>query len=277
LQGNRLDWFESSLITGLLGGGLLLMVLFMLSEWFTAVPFFNLHMLSNLNLSHALITLGGVLVLLTAVGSIPAAYLAQVHGYRPLQTAPMMLLVALPQLLALPLVAALCNIRWIDCRWVLTVGLALLAFYCFAATQMSSEWIRDNFYSLQLIQIVAQPMAVMPLLMQATGGIAPQDGPFASAWFNTVRGLASVIATGVLDALTTARQHFHSNRLVDRLGNSPELAAEDSLSALAHRIHEQVVTLTSIDLYYCMGWLAAGLILLIPLMPSRVYPPRAAV
>ncbi|MFJ3485241.1 MFS transporter [Pseudomonas sp. NPDC090202] len=275
LQGNRLDWFESALIGWLLGGGALLLVLFMINEWFTAVPFFNLRMLTNLNLSHALLTLGGVLVVLTATGSIPAAYLAQVHGYRPLQTAPMFLLVALPQLIVLPLLAALCNLRWIDCRWVLTCGLCLLALYCFAATQMSPEWIRDHFYSLQLLQVLGQPMAVLPLLIQATSGIAPPDGPFASAWFNTVRGLASVVATGVLDALTTSRQHFHSNMLVDRLGNSPELAGSDSPASLAQRIHEQVVTLTSIDLYYCMGWVAAALILLIPLMTRRVYPPRA--
>ncbi|WP_341964578.1 MFS transporter [Pseudomonas sp. RC10] len=275
LQGNRLDWFESELITVLLLGGTAMLVLFMVNEWFTPVPFFKLQMLSNLNLSHALLTLGGVLVVLTATGSIPSAYLAQVHGYHPLQTAPMMLLVALPQLLVLPLLAALCNVRAVDCRWVLTVGLGLLSLHCFAATQMSPEWIREHFYGLQLLQVIGQPMAVLPLLMQATGGIAPADGPFASAWFNTVRGLASVIATGVLDALTTSRQHFHSNVLVDRLGNSPELAAQDTVASLAHRIHEQVVTLASIDLYYCMGWVAAGLLLLIPLMPSRVYPPQA--
>nr|WP_244182710.1 MFS transporter [Pseudomonas floridensis] len=275
LQGNRLDWFESSLICWLLGSGVLLLVAFMINEWFTPVPFFKLQLLAGLNLSHALLTLGGVLIVLTAVASIPSSYLAQVHGYRPLQTAPLMLIVALPQLLALPLVAALCNVRWIDCRWVLALGLGLLALYCGLATQMTSEWIRDNFYHLQLLQIIAQPMAVLPLLMQATGGIAPSDGPFASAWFNTVRGLSAVIATGVLEALTTARQHFHSNVLVDRLGNAPWLATDDSVASLTHRLHEQAVVLTSADLYVCMGWLAAWLILLIPLMPTRVYPPRA--
>ncbi|MFJ4143197.1 MFS transporter [Pseudomonas sp. NPDC089734] len=275
LQGNRLDWFESDLICALLGGGLVLLVAFMINEWFTPVPFFKLQMLGSRNLSHALLTLGGVLVVLTAVASIPSSYLAQVHGYRPLQTAPLMLIVALPQLLALPLVAALCNIRWVDCRWVLAIGLGLLALYCALATHMTSEWIRDNFYALQLLQIVAQPMAVLPLLMQATGGIAPPDGPFASSWFNTVRGLAAVVATGVLEALTTARQHFHSSMLVDRLGNSPWLATDDSIASLSHRLHEQAVVLTSADLYFCMGWLAFALILLIPLMPTRVYPPRA--
>ncbi|MNP72998.1 hypothetical protein D3C76_1696490 [compost metagenome] len=73
--------------------------------------------------------------------------------------------------------------------------------------------------------------------------------------------------------LTTARLHFHSTMLVDRLGNSP--LADSDAEGLAYRIHEQAVVLTSSDLYYCMALLALALILLIPLMPSRIYPPRA--
>ncbi|UWF49522.1 MFS transporter [Pseudomonas sp. N3-W] len=273
LQGNRLDWFESSLICGLLGGGLLLLVLFLINEWSQPVPFFKLQMLGIRNLSFALMTLAGVLVVLSAVVVIPSAYLAQVQGYRPAQTAPLMLVAALPQLLALPLVAALCNLRWVDCRWVLGLGLSLLALSCIGASQLTSQWIRDDFYGLQLLQIFGQPMAVLPLLMLATGSIKPIEGPFASAWFNTVRGLASVIAAGVLDALTRSRLHFHSTMLVDNLGNSP-LADSDS-PGLAHRLHEQAVVLTSSDLYLCMAGVALALILLIFWLPTRIFPPRA--
>jgi DHA2 family multidrug resistance protein len=35
-------------------------------------------------------------------------------------------LAAVPQLLIAPLVAALLNIRWIDCRWMLAAGVSLL-------------------------------------------------------------------------------------------------------------------------------------------------------
>jgi DHA2 family multidrug resistance protein len=273
LQGNRLDWFESSLIGWLLGGGLLLLVLFLVNEWSQPVPFFKLQMLGIRNLSFALLTLAGVLVVLLAVIIIPSSYLAQVQGYRPIQTAPVMLLMAVPQLIALPLVAALCNVRWVDCRWVLGIGLSLLALSCIGGSQLTSAWIRDDFYGLQLLQIFGQPMAVLPLLMLATGSISPQEGPFASAWFNTVKGLAAVIATGVLDALTTVRLHFHSTVLVDNLGNSP-LADSDS-AGLAHRLHQQAVVLTSSDLYLCMAGIALALILLIFWLPTRIYPPRA--
>ncbi|MGZ9741722.1 MFS transporter [Pseudomonas sp. GNP012] len=272
LQGNRLDWFESNLICGLLGGGLLLLVLFLGGEWSQPIPFFNMQMLGIRNLSFALLTLAGVLVVLQAVIIIPSSYLAQVQGYRPVQTAPIMLLAALPQLIALPLVAALCNFRWVDCRWVLGIGLSMLALSCVGGSQLTSAWIRDDFYVLQWLQIFGQPMAVLPLLMLSTGSINPMQGPFASAWFNTVKGLSAVIATGVIEALTTARLHFHSTMLVDRLGNSP-LAERDSVS-LAHRLHEQALVLTSSDLYLCMAGIAMTLILLIFWLPTRIYPPR---
>ncbi|MGX1089310.1 MFS transporter [Pseudomonas sp. AP3_22 TE3818] len=272
LQGNRLDWFESNLICGLLGGGLLLLVLFLGGEWAQPMPFFKMQMLGIRNLSFALLTLAGVLVVLQAVIIIPSSYLAQVQGYRPVQTAPIMLLAALPQLIALPLVATLCNFRWVDCRWVLGIGLSMLALSCVGGSQLTSAWIRDDFYVLQWLQIFGQPMAVLPLLMLSTGSINPMQGPFASAWFNTVKGLSAVIATGVIEALTTARLHFHSTMLVDRLGNSP-LTERDSAS-LAHRLHEQALVLTSSDLYLCMAGVAVTLILLIFWLPTRIYPPR---
>ena len=139
---------------------------------------------------------------------------------------------------------------------------------------LTSAWIRDDFYALQWLQIFGQPMAVLPLLMLATGSINPMDGPFASSWFNTVKGLSAVIATGVLETLTTARLHFHSTMLVDHLGNSPLVDADSA--GLAHRLHEQAVVLTAADLYLCMAGIAVALILLIFWLPTRVFPPRAA-
>lgn len=58
---------------------------------------------------------------------------------------------------------------------------------CIGSAHLTSAWIRDDFYGLYLLQIFGQPMAVLPLLMLSTGSIQPIDGPFASAWFNTVK------------------------------------------------------------------------------------------
>jgi DHA2 family multidrug resistance protein len=85
--------------------------------------------------------------------------------------------------------------------------------------------------------------------------------------------LAAVVATGVIEALTTSRLHFHSSMLVDSLGNAP--LADHSDAGLAHRLHEQAVVLNASDLYLCMAGVAVTLILLIFWLPTRIYPPRA--
>ena len=264
------NWFESQMIRIFIVGGLGLLVLFFINEWSHPLPFFKLQLLKIRNLSHALITLAGVLFVLLAVIKIPSSYLAQIQGYRPLETAPVMLMVALPQLIALPLVVALCNLRWVDCRWVLAIGLGLLALACGLGSQVTSTWSRENFYVLQGIQIIAQPMAVIPLLMLATGGLNPADGPFASAWFNTVKGFSAVAASSLLQVLTVNREHFHSMMLVDRLGNSPLLSAG---ADLARRVHQQAMVLTSSDLYLFVAALALLLVVFIPFGPTRIYPP----
>ncbi|NPT56653.1 MFS transporter [Paraburkholderia elongata] len=273
----------------LLIGAAIMFVLFLVNEWFHPLPFLKIQLLARMNLTHALITLGGVLLIFVAVASVPAAYLAEVKGYRPLQSAPLSLCVALPQLLALPLVAALCNIRAIDCRWILATGIGLIVLTCGVGSYLTSDWVRDNFYVLQIIQIFAQPMAVIPLLMLATNGMAPAEGPFASAWFNTIKGLASVVGTGVTEGFFAMREHFHSNVLVDQLGNRPHALAMANdgfarvtglphhafLQLLDERMREQAMVLASADVFRLMALVAVALIVLIPLIAPRVYPPCA--
>lgn len=288
-QGTRLGWTDSPLICLLFVASAILLVLFLVNEWFHPLPFFKIQLLARMNLTHALITLGGVLLIFVAIAGIPAAYLAEVKGYRPLQSAPLSLCVALPQLLALPIVAALCNVRAIDCRWILATGIGLIALTCGIGSNLTSDWTRENFYVLQIIQIFAQPMSVIPILVLATNGLAPVEGPFASAWFNTIKGLASVVGTGVTEGFFTMREHFHSNVLVDQLGNRPQVlaGANDGLMRAAElphpallpllddRIREQALVLASADVFRMMALIAVALIVLIPLLAPRVYPPSA--
>ena len=292
-QGTRLGWLDSPLIGCLLVLGTALLVLFLVNEWFHPLPFFKIQLLARRNLAHALMTLGGVLVILVAVPGVPAAYLSEVHGYRPLQSAPLALCVALPQLLVLPAVAALCNMRRVDCRWVLAAGLVLIALSCIVASFMTAAWIRDNFYVVQALQVFAQPMAVIPLLMLATNGMTPAEGPFASSWFNTVKGFAAVVGTGITEGVTTMREHVHSNVLIDRLAHQAQAQAQafavmqgdlstrlgfDHRAVLAlidQRVREQAVVLASADVFRIMAALAVCLIVLIPVIPTRVHPPRA--
>ena len=281
LQADRLDGFESATIRALTAGGLTLLAAFLVNEWFHPLPFFRLQLLARRNFTHGLLTLAGAVMLLTAVAAIPGHHLAGVHGYRPLQTAPLSLLVAVPLLLSLPLTAALLNLRWVDSRWVLATGCLLMALTCVAGSRITAEWIRDDFYWLQSLQIVAQPMLILPILMGVTTGLPPAEGPFASAMFNSLKTFSAALATGLLETWGTAREHLHSNQLVDQLGNRAQLSAgavldnATGLAPLAHRLHEQALVLASADLYRLAACVAFALLLLVPLLPVRIAPPPA--
>jgi MFS transporter, DHA2 family, multidrug resistance protein len=278
LQGDRLDWLNSELIRAAFGGGALLFVVFLFNEWFHPLPFFKLQMLSRRNFLHGLTTLLGTVILLVGVAAIPGQFLARAHDYRPLQTAPLALLLAGPLLIALPLTAAVLNLRRVDSRWVMATGLALMVTSCMMGSFMTSEWIRDNFYLLQSLQILAQPMVIMAILMGVTTGLPPTEGPFASAMFNTVKTFSAAVATGLIEGVGTAREHFHSSMLVDQLGNHALVMGQSAdtpygLAELAQRIHEQAVVLTSADLYRVMACIAVALLCLVLVLPVRIYPP----
>ncbi|MET3232897.1 UNVERIFIED_ORG: DHA2 family multidrug resistance protein [Burkholderia sp. 1263] len=278
LQGDRLDWLNSTFISTMFYCGALLFAAFLVNEWFHPLPFFKLQLLARRNLAHGLLTLVGAVVLLVGVAVIPGQYLAQVHGYRPLQTAPLSLLLAIPLLIALPVTAAVLNLRQVDHRWVMALGLCLIATTCFLGSFMTSAWVRENFYWLQSLEIAAQPMVIMGILMGVTTGLPPTEGPFASAMFNTLKAFTGAAATGLIEGVGTAREHFHSSMLVDRLGNNTLVTgqgidAAHGLGELAHRIHEQAVVLTSADLYRLMAGVALAFLFVIPVLPVRVYPP----
>lgn len=273
-QGERLDWLNSSLIYVLLIGGLGLLALFLINEWYHPLPFFNLQLLGKRNLSFSLITLGGVLLIMVSLVNITSGYLSAIQGYRLEQTSDMMLWVSLPQLITLPIVAIICNTPKVDCRWVLAISLLLMAAACVLASQLTPDWHGNNFKTISLLQAIAQPMAVIPLLMMATGGLLPTDGPFAAAWFNAVKGFAATAAGGVIALLSRQRGDFHSGVIADGYGTAYRTTSE-SIGELTQLASSQGYVLASADLYMLVSGLALLLTGLIVVMPTRIYPPRS--
>ena len=291
LQGDWLGWFQSPLIGGLLVGGSLLLVLFLINESLQPVPFFGLGILKRRNFSHALVTLTGTLIIFSTSMGVTAGYLASIQGYRPLQSAPVALLIAVPQLIVLPALAALCNRRWMDCRWLMIVGLGLCALSLVAMSKVTSDWSRTSYYAPLALQVLGQPMVVIALLMSSTSVVTPAEGPLASAWFNTIRSIAGVVGTAVTTGLLRLQGETHGTQLADQVGGHPQALGfevqqlmqsgartiPDALSALGHQVAAQAHVLAAADLYQLMALLSLMLLVAVPLVPRRVLPPMATV
>ena len=280
-QGERLDWLNSPLITLLLLTAALCIPAFLVNEWFHPLPLFKLQLLKRRNFGYGLATLCLFMFVGLAGSAIPAGYLTHIQGYRPLQTMPTALIIAMPQLLIAPLVALLINRNWVDSRYVIAFGLGLLTLACIGGSLITSEWIRDDFYALQLLHTFGQPMVVVPLLMIATGVIQPLEGPFASSMVNTLRGLFSVIAGAALENFVTHREHFHSNVLLDGVGSRLQgldpLHSAQGTAALARQVSTQAYVLSYSDAFLALLSVIGVLLVILVTLPKRAYPPQPPV
>ncbi|MCP5837644.1 EmrB/QacA family drug resistance transporter, partial [Klebsiella pneumoniae] len=77
--------------------------------------------------------------------------------------------------------------------------------------------------AIQLLQAIGLPSIILPLLMSATSVVAPPEGHYASAMFNTVRGFSSIAAGVLVEWFINDREQFHSNVLVNNVANRPWL------------------------------------------------------
>ncbi|QDY42593.1 MFS transporter [Candidatus Pantoea soli] len=297
-QGERLDWLASPLFSALLFSALALLTVFFINEWFHPLPLFKLQMLRRHNLAHGLLVLAGVLILSLSGSALPSAYFSQVEGFRTVQFAPLALTIGLPQLLIAPLIAALLNLRRVDCRWVLAAGVTLLVIACLLGMRITTDWARQNFWLIQILQAFGQPMVILPVLMSATSVVAPPEGPFASAMFNTVRGFSSIAAGTLVEWFISHREKFHSSVLVDqaasrswlmraadsagassRLPLLPDgsVSSAENLSGFATLVRHQAMVLSLSDAWLMLTAFAALLLLLTLCLAKRVWPPQTLI
>lgn len=256
-QGVRLDWFRSPLITVACVAGLVLFCLYLLTEWQVHAPFNKPQLLGRRNLWLGAGLFLCLLVVLMSGSLLPATYLGAIQGYRALQTAPVGLIIALPQIVLGSGVAVLLYQKWVDARIVLALGLGLIAVACFSGAQLTADWNREQFALTQILQAVGQPLSVVSLLFLMTSVVHPSEGPYFSGAINTMRVFGSLIGGAVVGQLLSLRSRFHAEMLLDQAGLVSQAfqPAPDAAQLLAI-VTEQAMVLSVADLYRVLGGLA---------------------
>ena len=270
-QGVRLEWLASPLVSTALLVGSALLFTYLVTEWFHPSPFLKLQILGRRNLALGFTLFVLLLVVLLSGSLLPASYLARIQQYRPLQAASIGLIIALPQLVLGSAVALLLYQKWVDGRVVFSIGLGLIALACFCGSHLTSDWTREQFYVAQALHALGQPMAVVSMLFLATSVVQPQEGPFISGTINALRAFGSLIGVAAVGQLTTLRERFHAEMLLDHAGLiGGTLANVPSPAELARTVARQAVVLSIADAYLVLGVLA---LLMIPFVLRMTYIP----
>ena len=295
-EGERFDWFNSPTMSLCALAGAVATPLFIWRELRAESPLMGLHLLARRNLLYPATALVLFIVIGLSASQVPVTFLEQVQGYRPEQAQVVTLVIALSQFVLLPLTARLLDFERVDARMVGAAGLLCITAACVGGVTLNSGWNREQFFVLQALQAVGQPLVVMPLLMIATNSLTPEEGPFGAALVNAPRALAEALGAGLLTIVERFRGALHRTRILETLGDN-RVALEqagrlpgavfqpgvgvrgphaDAVRALDALVRQQATTLVTIDTYVVMAGLALLLLVLQITVPERTYPPRIA-
>ena len=302
-QGQRLNWLNSGTIVALVASAAFLLISSAVRHLKTPNPLINFKFLARRNT----ILLSGVLILfrfaiLTTVVIIPS-YLGSVQGYRPLQTGPVLLWVALPQLLLG--ILAIYLLKYIDARLILTTGFALVAIACLMNARVSSVWAGGNFLASQAVMAAGLALAFNSLVggiileVVNTGALSrPIDVLTFAGFFQTVRLFGGELGASFMQHFIPIREEFHSNILGlnvqlgqpatdQRLaGFTAALASHSTgLAAAGERagaivnlqVRQQAFTLAISDAFMLVAWSAVCCLLIVACMASVPTQFRAVV
>jgi len=297
-QGNRLDWLNSGLISGLLLGGALLLVAFVVQESISDRPWINLRFAASGNIPLLFVYIAFFRSIILSTNLLIPQYLTTVQNYRALEVGGVLIWIALPQFLLAPIVATI--LRFVEARFLLAFGFALIGCACFMAGQLTGDWAGDNFLPSQIVQAAGQSIALTSLVWFFLKHLQPTEVLTFGAVLQTGRLFGAELGTAFIQTFIRVREQTYSNLVglhvvsgssstVTRLqdyanavtGRSVgEPAAHARATALlAGAVRSQSYVLAFIDGFMVLGFaVIAGLLLMLLLRtpPVQPKPPESA-
>jgi MFS transporter, DHA2 family, multidrug resistance protein len=293
-QGNRLDWFNSGLINGLLLGGVLLLVAFVVHELRHDRPWINLRFATsgNIPLLFLLITFFRFVILSTTY--IIPQYLTTVQDYRAIEVGSVLIWIALPQFLIAPIVATI--LRFVDARIMTALGFSLVGAACFMAGQLTDSWIGVDFLPSQIAQAMGQSVALTSLVWFFLKHLQPSEATTFGAVLQTGRLFGAELGTAFIETFIRKREQIYSNLIglhvttgspftdqrlqhyagavAGRSVGQPEANAR-ATALLAHAVQSQAYVLAFIDGFMIVGFAVIAVLLLMLLLrdpPAQLAP-----
>lgn len=290
-QGNRLDWFESGIVTSLLVGGSALVVGFLINEAVVSEPWASPSVLMSRNIALALLGLMTYMVTSLSNTMLVPNFLTVVGHLRPEQVGGVLLdYVALP--LVATVVAAVLLLRRVDARLVILTGLTSFAIVAWMGAGVTHEWAPDDFIPMALLQSVGQGFTFTGLLVFVLANANPVRAVAFVAYIQVMRLEIIEIAATVMSTWLRVREQVHSNlvglhvsagdsEVASTLGHlqgqftghsaAAETAVARATSTLASLVRRQADVLSYIDGFEVSFWAAIAGMLVVSLM--RAAPP----
>ena len=208
-QGNRLDWLNSGLVCGLLTGGALLLVAFVLHERTSKTPWLDLGITLRGNLPILLLLIATLRFIILSTAYVVPQFLTNVQGYRALDTGSVLLWIAVPQLLIAPTAGML--LRRIDARIIITSGFIMVGTACWlVSNSLTRDWISGDFLPSQVMQAVGQSFALSGIVFFGVLNLRLPDAITFGALLQIARLFGGEVGTGFMQTWVRVREQIAS-------------------------------------------------------------------
>ncbi|WP_051330191.1 MDR family MFS transporter [Niveispirillum irakense] len=282
-EGQREQWFESSLIRWLSVASLLGLILLLLGQKYAARPVIRLSLLRDR--AFGAVAAMGVLMGMVLYGTsymIPQ-FLAALADYTAFQSGSIVLIAGLPSLIMMPMAPLL--FRLFDARVAVFTGMMIMAASCWLESGLTADAVGADFVLSQIMRGVGQVLAILFLNQAAMGAVARDLAADAAGLFNAARNIGGSLALAGIAMLQDQRMWLHSRHLEQTLSaNAP--ATGDYISQLgsgnlamgmrllAGIIRQQASVMTFNDLFWLLGTGAGAVSLLAFILRPHRPPPR---
>lgn len=282
-QGNRLDWLNSGLITGLLLAGVILIIAFVAHELTHDRPWINLRFAASGNIPLLGLYISFFRFISLSTSYIIPQYLATVQNYRALEIGSVLIWIAMPQFLLAPIIATI--LRFVDARITLALGFCLIGLTCLLGGQLTDQWAVGDFLPSLIIQAVGQSFGLTSVVWFAIKHLQPTEALTFGAVLQTGRLFGAELGLAFVQTVVRTREQTYSNlvglhvvtganSVVTRLeeygaavfGRSIGEAAAQAraIALLAQTLRRQAYVLAYIDAFMIMGvGVIVGLVLMI--------------
>jgi DHA2 family multidrug resistance protein len=281
-QGNRLDWLNSGVVTGLLLAGGVLLAGFLVHEARTPHPLINLKVAFASPLPSLLVLIAFLRLTILSTAYLIPLYLGAVRGFRALDVGQTLFWIAAPQLILCPIAALM--LRRSDPRLVASIGFICVSMACLmVAHALTPLWGTDQFLPSQLLQAVGQSFALSGILFFVILHLKPQDALTFGAMIQTARLMGGQVGQAFIVTLARVRGQVASNQIglhverangdvllrlqayaaaTARVGDAGSGSARGA-SVLGSIVRGMATTQAVIDSFVAVGWLTAIAMLLL--------------
>ncbi|HTH58823.1 MAG TPA: MDR family MFS transporter [Paraburkholderia sp.] len=271
-EGQREQWFESSLIVVLTWVTLAGMALIAISQLTAKKPIMRLSLMRNPSYASVIVIVFVIGAAFYGVSYLLPQFLAIVAGYNAEQSGAIMLLSGLPAFLMMPVLPRL--LGKVDFRVLVVTGLLMFTLSCMLDISLTAQSVGHDFTWSQVIRGAAQVLAMMPLNQASMAAVSRADSADAAGLYNMARNLGGSVGLAVIGTVIDRRTTFHDATLRESL-SANSLIGQDrvaagaanwiaqtgdaaysqmrSLAQIASQIHQQAIVMTYSETFWLLG------------------------